>query len=284
MTLGVAQAYGWQAGRLSYGPFVARETVRGVVLIGLHLLLEPVYGQILVVLLWLGWLTIILAPLVPLLVDRPTVALAGALALWVVCPPLTALVGAWLGTPDDPGGALAAVLAVVIAPGPYRLTAFFAHALLGVALSGWLASAVPARRLLAVAATLGAASGAVLLVGKLTPLGGDPYAGTWPEFAGTLLMAAATLTAFRWVWALTTDAARAASSPLVDTGRLALTAYALQLVILRIITDVFLGGGGDDHWWVLATTVAIIVGWAVLWRRLGWPGPLEWVLRRASRW
>lgn len=67
--------------------------------------------------------------------------------------------------------------------------------------------------------------------------------------------------------------------PLAATGRLALTAYALQLIILRGLTDAFLQGGRDDHWWVLVLTLALIVTSCTLWDRWLGQGPLERQLR-----
>ncbi|WP_432558846.1 DUF418 domain-containing protein [Granulicoccus sp. GXG6511] len=72
-------------------------------------------------------------------------------------------------------------------------------------------------------------------------------------------------------------------APLVATGRMALTAYALQFVLLRVITDVFLDGGRDDHWWVLGVLTVTVVGFCWVWERLGWPRPAEPLLRQAQR-
>ena len=67
--------------------------------------------------------------------------------------------------------------------------------------------------------------------------------------------------------------------PVVVTGRLALTAYTLQIVLLALL-GALPGGADDDSWLVLASTTALVLGtcWAL--DRWWGTGPLEWVVHR----
>ena len=166
------------------------------------------------------------------------------------------------------------LLDFLIAGEIYRLIPFLAAGLLGIALARRMRAL--ARSDLLVAAAAGGVAAVAVVVGKLTPLGADPYSGTWPELVAGLAL----------VVAVSAGAARLASpprtgwlAPLAATGQMAMTAYVLQSVILRGLEETVLRGQRDDHWWVLALLIVAIVGFCWAWRRRLGQGPLERLLR-----
>ena len=79
--------------------------------------------------------------------------------------------------------------------------------------------------------------------------------------------------------------AGAVLGPWLSTGRLALTAYTLQIVFLALI-QVAVGPRRDDSWLILGSTTLVVVGGCWLLERRFGTGPLEWVihqLRPSSR-
>lgn len=73
--------------------------------------------------------------------------------------------------------------------------------------------------------------------------------GTWPEIAGVILLSLSATWFCAWlVDALGEVRTRRWVGAVVDTGRMAFTAYALQVLALAAIVRFILGGGRDDHW------------------------------------
>lgn len=119
-------------------------------------------------------------------------------------------------------------------------------------------------------------AGAAVVLGKTTPLGADPYSGTWPELVASLALVVSAVAFSRWLAGLPSTAWLA---PFAATGRLAMTAYVLQSVILRLLEETLLEGQSDDHWWVLGTLTVSIVGLCWAWWATAGQGPLERLLR-----
>ena len=71
----------------------------------------------------------------------------------------------------------------------------------------------------------------------------------------------------------------AALEPLLATGRLALTAYTLQVLFLAAVA-VVRDGAPDDDWLTLAGTTLVVVGTCWLLDRRWGTGPLEWLVHR----
>ena len=73
--------------------------------------------------------------------------------------------------------------------------------------------------------------------------------------------------------------AGAVLGPLLSTGRLALTAYTLQILCLAA-DQLAVGPRRDDSWLILGSTTLVVVGgcWP-LERRFG-TGPLEWAIHQ----
>ena len=266
--------------------FLRDQTQRGIVLVVLGLLLQPMYRQIDVVLPYLGVLVIALAPLALLLHRLPSGAVApvtlGLAAVVAAAGPAATTWGRdvlvehletwphwWLD-----------VLRWLVAGGSYRVVSFLPMALAGLALAGVLRRATRPAVGLPVVAVRAVASAASDLLGRRTTKGSAPYSGTTAEVVGaTLLAAAAVIAAF-----IVLELARRlrvghALAPLLSTGRLALTAYALQVLVL-VGLGAARGHAPDDSWLVLGvTTVAVVGGCWLLERWLG-TCPLEWLLRR----
>lgn len=259
----------WTRGR---GSFVAAQAIRGAMLVVMGLLLQPVYWQIVVVLQWLGVVTLATAVAVVLGARGRSAGLAGA-ALLAVSPPLMT----WART-AAPGGPLGDALQFVIAGPYYRAVPMVGYALLGVALVAALDRAPSPRRPLWAAVAGAGLAAAAVAIGKSTGLGADPYSGTYPELAACVGLVVAALAGCRWV-ALRWPRLARALDPLAATGRMAMTAYVAQSVILRLLTEGFLDGGRDDHWWVMGTTIALIVALCWAWDRGLGRGPFERLLR-----
>ena len=66
---------------------------------------------------------------------------------------------------------------------------------------------------------------------------------------------------------------------MLATGRLALTAYALQVLVLAAVAAVR-DGAPDDGWAMLAGTTVLVVGVCWLLDRRWGTGPLEWLVHR----
>ncbi|GAB4076882.1 hypothetical protein GCM10028781_16460 [Nostocoides australiense] len=269
--------------------FVADNGFRGACLVSIGEVLQSAYQFIDVVLQTLGLLTIVLAPVVVLLgrAARPgRAALAGASALWLISPFVMEASRHWLAehpTLDPLGRAIGLWLAAGV---HYRVVSFAIYGLVGVALAVWFARGGARGRdgLRAVGVcalvTVGAYGG-----GRLIDQG-QPYAGDHAELLGSTAFAAGATIGCVWLLARLGDAHRTdrpgGLAPLVATGQLALTAYSLQIVLLRVLQELTGPGFDDDRPWVLGLTLAVVVGCCWAWRRTGLTGPME-VLLRAPR-
>jgi uncharacterized membrane protein YeiB len=261
--------------------FLLDNLQRGLVLIMLGVLLQALYSQIDVVLPYLGVLVIVLAPVALVLYRMPvlTVGLAGALA--VVGPIVVERVRE--AYPSMVDGRARGSLDVVtwLATGEhYRLVTFLPMALAGLALGTVLRRAVHPPEAYGIAGALVVLSIAAYALGQGTRDGAAAYSGTTAEVVGATFLACGTVVAsFLVVHLVRRAGADRVLRPLLATGRLALTAYTLQvlwLVLLAALRD----NASDDAWWILGSTLVVVVGacWACD-RRWG-TGPLEWVLHR----
>ena len=279
----IGAAMGIQLDRRHPGivPFLVSNLQRGLVLVVLGVVLQLVYGQIDVVLPYLGLLVLVLAPIAVLIHHAPILTLGFAAAGTVLGPLVTerardAEVGSsWPGVVSD--------LVRWLATGEhYRLVSFLPMALAGLALASVLTTArTKGRNGWGVAGVLvGAAAGAYLL-GATSSDGAAAYSGSSAEVLGASLLASGVVVAAFLVADLAED--RGATrwlAPVVDTGRLALTAYTLQVLWLVLVSVVRGRGVADDSWLVLLTTTLVVVGgcWALA--RWWGTGPLEWLLHR----
>lgn len=259
--------------------------VRGGVLLGLGVWLASLPSQILIVLVWLGVLTWVMAGVARL----PSALVAGIGALGLVAGPLWQRdVSAWwarsidaYGGPDAPGvRVLGAVLDVVLINDAYRLVAFVGYACLGVlAVRHLRARAVP----LAVT-SLGAAA-ALFALDKVGGVPLDPYAGTWQETAFVAVLALATL-AGSWVVADRWQGAPVEA--LARVGGMALTLYVLHVLATIAYLRTEPVSGRDDSWPLLAGLVIGSLALAWLWHlALGRTrfrrGPIEGLVGLATR-
>jgi len=273
--IGAGVELAWRSWRDGAVRFVGAYTARGALLFLAGVLIQPLYWQVVVVLQWLGALTVVLAVLVVLRVRGWVALVASASVVAAAYPLMVATRGPWA-----PTGALAPAVAFAFSGGPYRLMPLVVAGLLGLGLTHWLGRDTVSPRatlLLALGSVLGA--GLAILVGMGTSEGASPYSGTYPEMVASLAVTTAVLAGSRWLTTSVRPGHLRWLDPLAATGRMAMTAYVLQLVVLRVLTDAFLGGGRDDHWWVLAATLLGLVGVSWAWRRFVGQGPLEWLLR-----
>jgi uncharacterized membrane protein len=261
------------------GWFLLDNLQRGLVLVVLGVLLQAVYAQIDVVLPYLGVLIIVLAPLALLLHRMPvlTVGLAGALA--VVGPIIVDRVREASLSESWPGWSLD--LVTWLATGEhYRLVSFLPMALAGVALGTVLQRAVALPGGYVVAGALLLLGVAAYALGRGTTDGSAAYSGTTAEVVGATFVASATVVAcFVVVDLLPGPGARRALHPLVATGRLALTAYTVQILWLALLA-VLRDDAPQDAWWVLGTSLVVVIGLCWWFDRRWGTGPLEWGLHR----
>ncbi len=292
LLLGLSLQLKWDRRTLDVPRFVLTQVLRGVLLLGIGLAVAPIHWQVVVVLPWLGGLTVVLALLLPALGPRPKVSALLALAVFVAGPVLTSAGREWLveaGAAGQSGAGRALlrwVVEVSVAGRYYQLLTFLCFALLGMALLGairrwgedrWAGSSI--------AGWLAVLSAVVLAVGRLRPDGMPPDSGTHLE-----LFFDAVLAVFV-VWFLVALQARVGAvrltrwlAPLVATGRMALSAYVLQLVLLRAgVALLAPANGRDDHWSIMVPTIGLMLVVCWVWQRLGWPRPIEWILRIPQR-
>ncbi len=165
-----------------------------------------------------------------------------------------------------------------------RVTTFLAIAA-GIAVTPSLVEGRAAgRRGLATAGLLLVGSAVAIAGGRLSPLGADAYSGTWPEIIGVILLSLSATWFCAWLVAVLGEVGtRRWAGAVVDTGRMAFTAYAVQVLALAAIVRFLLGGGRDDHWAVMLGVIALCVGVSWAWLRAFPIGPLEWVLRLPGR-
>lgn len=279
--IGVSMGIQLAERRPTAGTFLRDNLQRGLVLVLLGVLLQEVYAQIDVVLPYLGLLVVVLAPLALLLHRMPVLTLGLAAAAAAVGPIVVSRARAaavenatswpqWWGD----------VVQWLAAGSSYRVVSFLPMALGGLALASVLRRVGRSPEGYAVAGVLVAASAGAYLLGAATPDGAAPYSGTTAEVVGATFLAAGTVVAsFLAIGVARRVGAGPALDPLLSTGRLALTAYTVQVLWLALLS-VLRDGAPDDAWWVLASTTAVVVGGSWLLERVLGTGPLEWVVHR----
>lgn len=277
--VGVSLHLAWLRGGRHYGRYVLANIVRGLLLVLAGELLQSVYFPIIVVLQTLGVLTIVLAPVVPALVARPWAAYAVSVTAAVLSPWLMHAGRLWRGSARHPAW-VDWLVEVLLAGGAYRVSSFLALGAAGVAAAGLLVrkpregvrGALPA-------VVLVVGSALLYVLGKATPIGADPYSGTTPEIAGSILLSASVSAACWWLVAeLGERRTRRYLGALTATGRMALSAYALQILALAFIVGVW-ELGGDDHWAMMTGVTALCLAFCWGWLRVAPLGPLEFLLR-----
>lgn len=259
--------------------------VRGAVLLGIGVWLASLPSQILIVLVWLGVLTWVMAGVARL----PSALVAGIGILGLAAGPLWQRdVATWwarslegYGGLDAPGvRVMGAVLDVVLINDAYRLVAFVGYACLGVLAVRLLRErAVP---------TAGAALGLAAALFALDKLGAaplDPYAGTWQETAFVAVLALATLAS---CWVIVDRWQGAPVLALARVGAMALTLYVLQVLATVAYLRTEPASGRDDSWALLAALVVGSFALAWVWDRLlGGTrlrrGPIEGLVGLATR-
>lgn len=263
--------------------FVADNALRGVLLVILGVLLQAAYDQVDVALPTLGVLVLVLAPLAVGLHRLPVLTLGLAAGAAVLGPVLTERARDALVADGGTTGSVARHLLDWLAAGPsHRLVSFLPMALGGLALALLLPRLLGWRPAAGVSAVLLAASGVVHALGAASTDGAAPSSGTTAEVvAGTFLAGGVVAASF----ALADVAAVGrwgvrALDPVLSLGRLALTAYTVQVLVLALVSLVR-GGADDDTWPVLLLTTAVVVGSAWLLDRTWGTGPLELLVRLA---
>ena len=261
--------------------FLLDNAQRGLVLIVLGILLQAIYAQIDVVLPYLGVLIIVLAPLALLLYRVPvlTVGLAGALA--VVGPIVVerareaypSMADSWPGWSLD--------LVTWLATGEhYRLVSFLPMALAGLALGTVLQRAVALPGGYVVAGVLLVLGLAAYALGRGTTDGSAPTRARRPRWwARRSWRARRSSRASSWCTCCAGPGAQRALEPLLSTGRLALTAYTVQILWLALLAALR-DNARDDAWWILGSSLVVVIGLCWLFDRRWSTGPLEWVMHR----
>ncbi|HEX6916738.1 MAG TPA: DUF418 domain-containing protein [Phycicoccus sp.] len=263
------------------GAFVLDNVLRGLVLVVLGVALQALYGQIDVVLPYLGLLVIVLAPLALALHRAPLLAVGLGVAGAVLSPIAMDRAREELAA-GSPGPTATTLVEWLAAGHSYRLTSLLPMALGGLALATLLPRAGEPPRGYGVAAVLLGSSLAAYLLGYASEAGARAYSGTTAEVVGATLLASGTVVvAFLLVEVARAPRVRALAAPVLApvlaTGRLALTAYTVQVLLLAGV-GLLRGGAPDDGWGMLAAALVVVLGscWAL--DRWWGTGPLEWVL------
>ena len=280
VVIGVAMGLVLEDRRPPAGTFLRDNALRGLVLVVLGIGLQELYTQVVVVLQYLGLLVIVLAPIALLLHRMPVVTLAVAAGLAVVSPVVMERARDWrLGDPDAP--AMVEDLVRWLASGSsYRVVSLLAMALGGLALATVLRRAGQVPAAWAVGGVLLGASLAAYLLGAASPDGSAAYSGTTAEIVGATLLSCGTVVlSFAALQTVRDLGAGRVAEPLLATGRLALTAYTLQILWLALLAALR-DDAPDDSWWILGSSLVVVVGacWAL--DRWWGTGPLEWVVHR----
>ncbi len=264
--------------------FLLANAWRAVVLVLLGRWLQSHYALIDIVLPTLGILILALAPLTLVLHRRPAVCLGLAAVLAVVSPLVMTAARQYVVAHPPASAWTADLTAWLLTGGNYRLTSDLAFGLVGLALAAWLAASPTGviDRAPATVAGLAVLTLAIIGGGRLVGLNTAPYSGTTAEIIGNTAYAAGTILACVWVVAKVPAALRVLA-PLVSTGRVALSAYVLQVLVLMGLAHRHGPGFNDNAWSILVGLLVVCLGlgwaWVSLVRR---PGPLEWVLRLPS--
>lgn len=272
--------------RVAKRRFVVDNALRGLLLVLVGVLLQRAYGQIDVVLPYLGLLVLVTAPLALLLRNLPILTLGLVAAGAVLGPLVVERVRDGLATTPTTGGPLDQLLLWTAAGQNYRLVSFLPMALAGVLLVLLLPRLTGLRVTVGIAAVLLAASAVVHGIGRTTVEGAAPYSGTTAEVVSAILLAsgavvvAVGLVLVRDRVPSTRRVLGAVLSPVLAAGRLALTAYTVQILVLAAISAAR-DGARDDTWPVFLGTTVVVV--AVCWAldRFVGTGPLELLVRAA---
>ncbi len=283
----IAVAMGVQLDRRHPGviPFLVATVQRGLVLVVLGLVLQLLYGQVDVVLPYLGVLVLVLGPLALVLHRAPVLTLGLAAGGAVLGPLVTQRVreaASAATAAGDPWPGPVSDLAQWLATGSaYRLTSFLPMALGGLALAAVVRRVGRGRWGWAAAVVLVAASGAAYAVGTTTPEGAAPYSGTSAEVLGATLLAASVVVAsFVLVDQVGQLGAAKVLDPVLAAGRVALTAYTVQILWLALVALVRGAGLPDDTWAVLLSSTTVVLGTSWALDRWWGTGPLEWLVHR----
>ena len=255
---------------------IGDNVLRGLLLLLVGVVLQLLYAQIDVVLPYLGVLVVVLAPLVVLLRTLPLLTLGLAVGAAVLGPIVTDL-GRSAVDAGTVTGPLRDLLLWTATGSNYRLVSFLPMALGALAfalLLPRLDRPVPAA---ATSTVLLATSLLVHLLGRETEAGAAAYSGSTAEVvAATFLALGVVSAAFAVVHAVGDHVPRLAPvlAPVLATGRLAFTAYVLQILVLAAIS-VARDGASDNSFLVLLVTAVVVVGgcWAL--DRFVGTGPFE---------
>lgn len=248
--------------------------VRSAALIGLGLVLTQLPSGIVVVLVWLGVMTLISVWMSQLMTW--TVAFIGLVAA-IASPFLMDSAREWLHTsPRDPISAGAADL--FVAGDSYRVVALVLPACVGILL---VRHASSDRRRLGVSAAALPLVVVLYLADQIKLFSVEAYTGSVQEiFFNTAIALVATCVT--WVVA---PRIRYVGAALAGAGAMALTVYVLQ-----VIGDwaYYRSGGADDNQWSIlvgacAAAVLLGVGWKPIEHRIGWRGLLEGPIDRLAQ-
>lgn len=280
VVIGLAMGLALQDPRPSTGTFLRDNALRGILLVALGIGLQELYGQIVIVLPYLGLLVIVLAPLALLLHRMPVVTLGVAAGLAVVSPVVMERARDWLVANPDTPEMLVDLVRWLAAGSSYRVVSFLAMALGGLALATVLRRAGQLPAAWVVGGVLLAGSLAAYLLGAASPDGSAAYSGSSAEIVGaTLLASGSVVLSFACLQALRDLGAGRVAEPLLATGRLALTAYAVQVLWLALLAGLR-DNAADDAWWILGSSLVLVVGTCWVLDRWWGTGPLEWLVHR----
>ena len=223
----------------------------------------------------------LMAPLALLLRRMPVLTVGLAVGLAVVAPVVVDRarlaanenIATWPGWLDD-------LMGWVATGDAYRLATLLPMALGGLALAAVLHQVTHLPQAWVVAGALFATSLAAYRLGAGTASGSAAYSGTTAEVIGATLLATGSVVASFIMLALAERfSLRRVLEPVLATGRLALTAYTVQILWLALLS-VLRDGALDDAWWILGSSLVVVVGacWAL--DRWWGTGPLEWLVHR----
>lgn len=273
------------ADRRLTGPGSARGwwaiAVRGAVLIGVGLLLERAGSQVVIVLVYLGLLTWVAAPLAR---ARTSVVAGVALTAYVVAPIVHDLLLDQRGQVLADGQATRLRLLDLLVTGPsYRLSSMVFFAALGILLVRLALRRDPSRQVL-VALTLATVAGAGIAASRAGLLTLAPYDTTHAEHLFDALL----LSALFLVGVAAAALAPRATRPLAAIGQMSLTLYIAQIYWLAYDVKVLHPGQRDDSWLNVAILVLgsfLLAGaWQALVRRRPWQrGPAEGITAVLAR-
>ena len=283
VVIAVAMALRLESGTVSAARFVGDNVLRGVLLLVVGVALQMTYGQIDVVLPYLGVLVVVLAPLAVLLRRLPVLTLGAAVGAAVVGP-IVMERARGLVADGAVTGPLRDLLLWTAAGANYRLASFLPMALGGLVLVMLLGRLDRLLTTTAAAAVLLGTAALVHVMGRATDEGAAAYSGTTAEVvAATFLASGVVLGSFALVLGVRERLPRLAPAlePVLSTGRLAFTAYTLQILVLAAISPLR-GGARDDSFLVLGVTTVLVVGTCLLLDRRFGTGPFE-LLSRAVR-